>query len=180
MGENGQGEVSPPEWTGKHWLKSNYGIGLIIVDIILTVIIMLLLFFISGTNGDLSGASFSVTRLNILLFAILGALGYVFTPLFKDIDRSIGTVLEYNFRIPGAIPLGFGVFLLSDYLLQNGGIGVLGLSFLTGLYVNIFYKRLGAIADWALPSEDTTDEEEATEQLESDDEATEQTDDENN
>lgn len=160
-----------PEWTNTHWLESKWGRRFIVLDILLIIGILAVLvqwFRYSIVEDPLSGrlsvycssvsAGFDVTRLNVLLFTLLGALGYVFTPLYKDIHRSVGELLEYHFRLVGAIPLGFGVFLLSDYLLQDNGIGVLALAFLAGLYVNTFYKRIGAIADYVLPpEEDGTD-----------------------
>lgn len=187
-GDDGR-ELDAPDWTETHWLESRRAKQLVVFDIVLTIVIGAILALWSrsvllpiedilpainnssalvggGANtsagvsgGTASGPSFEVTRGNILLFTLLGALGYVYTPLFKDIDRSAGKVMELNFRLVGAVPLGFGVFVLSEYLLQNGGIGVLGLAFLTGLYVNAFYERIGAIADYVLPSQRDTDDE---------------------
>ncbi|MEF8781798.1 MAG: hypothetical protein V5A39_11635 [Haloarculaceae archaeon] len=187
-GEGGSGKLDAPDWTETHWLESRRAKQLVVFDVILTIIIAAILVLWSrsvllpvediipmsdnssalvggGANtsavvsgGNAPGPSFEITRGNVLLFTLLGALGYVYTPLFKDIDRSAGEVLELNFRLAGAVPLGFGVFVLSEYLLQNGGVGVLGLAFLAGLYVNAFYERIGAIADYILPSERDTDE----------------------
>jgi hypothetical protein len=46
------------------------------------------------------------------------------------------------------LPLGAGVFLLSDIILGDAQAGplVVGTAFLAGLYVNLAYERFGALA----------------------------------
>lgn len=156
-----------PEWCENHWLNHPVGWGLVVLDIVLVILVTgylvrtapdslasdpLSLVYLAD-DGGVTGASFEVTRLNVVLFTILGALGYVFTPIYKRLDRSVEEILKYNLRIPGAVPIGYGAFLLSDFLLQNGAFSTLALNFLAGLYVNIFYDRFGAIADALLPSD---------------------------
>ena len=180
--ENGVTKEDAPEWVEVHWLHSRLARRLIWFDIGLTLaltIVVIGLFdgltvienlpavgsgigfvediFGREIGGD-SGATeptsgFRIGAISVTVFALLGALGYVFTVLVTNIHRSTGKILRVNFRVVGAIPIGFGIFLLSDYILEDVGAGTLGLVFLTGLYVNLTYKRLGAIADHLLPPE---------------------------
>ena len=168
MAEGADDAPDAPEWCENHWLNHPAGWGLILLDIVLVIVVTaylvrtapdsladdLLSFIRLSDGGGGSSASFEITRLNVVLFTVLGALGYVFTPIYKSLDRSVKEILKYNLRIPGAVPIGYGAFLLSDFLIQGGAFGTLALNFLAGLYVNIFYERFGAIADVLLPSED--------------------------
>ncbi len=165
--EDAANDIQPPIWTETHWLASNLGRKLILFDILLSVLIVAFLTLYEGLLSLIpfvdiatlvAGSEFRVTRVNIVLFTLLGALAYLFTPLYKDIDRSVEEVLEYNFRLAGAIPLAFGVFLFADLFLDNvqeASVSVLGINFLAGLFVNTFYKRLGVIADYFLPDDDS-------------------------
>lgn len=173
-----------PEWIKDHWLRSRRARRLVWFDVGLTValaIVAIGLFngftvlerlpgvgagiefaedaFGVGAGTDDPTSEFSVGAISVIVFALLGALGYVFTVLITDIHRNTGRILRINFRVVGAIPIGFGVFLLSDYILDEVGIGTLGLVFLAGLYVNLTYKRLGSVADHLLPPESNEKEE---------------------
>jgi len=89
------------------------------------------------------------------LFSVLGALGFVFTALTERFDAAVGTLVRYNLRLPAALPLGVGVYLLSDIVLGQSAADaplVAGVVFLSGLYVNLAYERLGALARRLLPT----------------------------
>lgn len=90
----------------------------------------------------------------VYLFGVLGALGYVFTALVREFDRSAEDLVRYNVRLLAALPLAAGVFLLSELLLANDPSDevLAGAAFVTGLYVNLVYERLGALADRLFPS----------------------------
>ena len=98
----------------------------------------------------------------VYVFSVLGALGFVFTALIDDFRSSTLELLQYNLRVPAALPLGAGIFLFSGVLLNGADSGplVVALVFLSGLYVNLAYKQLGALARRFLPdtSEDRVDE----------------------
>ena len=175
MSDETTDEVEEPEWTENHWIATNTGRILILFDIVLSVAIASYMIGAVNPNVPIIGSEvinprFELTRLNVLLFTMLGTLAYIFTPLYKDIHRSTGDVLEYNFRIVGAIPLAFGIFLLSEYIVPQGQTGILTLSFIAGLYINTFYKRIGVIADNLLPAEEDQDTEENQDTAESDSE----------
>lgn len=170
-----------PDWIDDHWLESRRAKGLVAFDVALTVTLaaaVVALFGVSFLEGvtltvgvsitDGSGAIFDLgmtvaersstsgveaTPSSVLVVTLLGAIGYVFTALYRDLDRSAGKVFELNFRLPGALPIAVGVLLLSNSILEDGGVGVLGLAFLAGLYVNLAYERFGALADDLLPAD---------------------------
>lgn len=165
-------DVDNTDTADELWHESSVLIGVVGVDIFLLVGVML------GT-ATFVGRVIPVSMLDTLgpvtmnvavpwevyTFSILGAFGYVFTALIRDFDRTRSDVLRYHLRIPAAIPLGAGVYLLSDLILGTGasadgtmvsrnGTLVAGLAFLSGLYVNLAYERLSALAERLLPNED--------------------------
>lgn len=173
-------ETDVPKWLSTYWLESRVARVLVLSDVLLTAILAIavaVLFhdpalsavaeampWIDGGQADAgamgngaSGAGFEATPTSAFVFALLGALGYVFTVLLTDLHRDAAKVVQANFRVIAAIPLAAGVFLLSDYILGDAGVGTLGFVFLTGLYVNLVYERLGGIADHFLPAEDEGD-----------------------
>ncbi len=92
----------------------------------------------------------------VYLYSTMGALGYAFTKLITkmgDLKRwaTADQLLSMALRVPAAWVLAAGVFLLSGVLISGDvpvdGRFVAGLSFLVGLYVNVAFKALGALAD---------------------------------
>ncbi|WP_241989414.1 hypothetical protein [Halorubrum sp. SP9] len=51
---------------------------------------------------------------------LLGGLGFVSTALIERFDASVGRLLRYNLRLPAPLPLGVGVYLLSNLVLGQG------------------------------------------------------------
>ncbi|MDB9279749.1 hypothetical protein PN416_07555 [Halorubrum ezzemoulense] len=138
------------------WYRSRFGVGVIAADVLLTVGLAAgALLVTDGPFPGFAGLGSGVVPLFVPLFSLLGALGFVFTALVERFDASVGTLVRYNLRLPAALPLGVGVYLLSDILL-GGTTGdaplVAGVVFLSGLYVNLAYKRLGALARRLLPA----------------------------
>lgn len=83
----------------------------------------------------------------VYLYALVGATGFVFTKLVRDFDRSAGDLVRYNLRLPAALPLAAGVYLLSDRLVGSGPEPLLAaLAFATGLLVNTAYERIRDLA----------------------------------
>lgn len=160
-------------WLDGPWYESGFGVGIVAFDVLLTVVLVYATAGYVEFDGDGDTANGTwVTPLDVPLngpaevpigvipwyvyvFSLLGALGYVFTALFDDFDRRTGKVFADNFRLPAALPLGAGVFLLADVLLGDPtelGPLILGIVFLVGLYVNLAYERFGALAERFLPA----------------------------
>lgn len=140
-----------PGWLGRTWYRSKAGIVLVAADVLATAALVGL--SVLG-SVDPSVDSSRIVPPYVPVFSLLGALGFVFTALIDDFEASVGDVLRYNFRLPAALPLGIGIFLLSDVVLDEAAADdalVLGTVFLSGLYVNLAYKRLGALARRLLP-----------------------------
>ncbi len=139
----------------KPWYETGIGLAVVGANVLLTIVLVLLTtdLFVFGST-EVAGAEVGVVPWYIYVFSVLGALGYVFTALTDDFHCPTAKVLQFNFRVPAALPLGAGVFLLSDVVLADAsGVEsvVAGLAFLAGLYVNLAYRRLGALAERLLP-----------------------------
>lgn len=152
-GDDGSADDGRVEWRDRTWYRSKLGLAVVAVDLLATAALA----WTSVTPGiDISAGSGRIVAPAVLVFSLLGALGFVFTALIDDFDASVGDVLRYNFRLPAALPLGVGIFLLSDVVLDGVAADdalVLGTVFLAGLYVNLAYKRLGALARRLLPGD---------------------------
>ena len=151
--EEGAGGIG---WLRRTWYRSRVGVAVVAGDVLLTaVLIALTALTHEALFAGLEQVSAEVVPPSIHVFSLLGALGFVFTALIDDFESTVGDVFEYNFRLPAALPLGVGIFLFSDIVLEQGVDGtplVVGSVFLAGLYVNLAYKRLGALARRLLPA----------------------------
>jgi len=155
--DRGVGDSAPVdrEWTGRAWYRSRVGLAVIAADLFATVLLVAgtaLSYEVAPSATGLSSGG--VVPPYVYAFSLFGALGFVFTALIDEFDSSAGDVLRYNFRLPAALPLGVGVYLLSGVILGEGASDfplVAGTVFLAGLYVNLAYKRLGALARRLLP-----------------------------
>lgn len=103
----------------------------------------------------------------VVLYSTLGALGYAFTKFVTKLERyddwaDFERLVAMALRVPAAWLLAAGVYLLFGLLVGGGAVGNTavessspppdprlgaGVSFLVGLYVNVTYKSLGALAD---------------------------------
>ena len=141
---------------GTAWYRSRLGVAVVAGDALLTVaVVAAASVAVDAPLGGVAGLEPGLVPPFVPLFSLLGALGYVFTTLVERFDASVGSIFRYNLRLPAALPLGVGVFLLSDVVLGQGVDDVplvAGLVFLSGLYVNLAYKRLAALARRLLPS----------------------------
>ncbi|QWC18697.1 hypothetical protein [Halorubrum sp. 2020YC2] len=138
------------------WYRSRLGVAVIVLDVLLTVALVAAASVAVGAPFvAVDGLASGIVPPSVPLFSLLGALGFVFTALIERFDASVGTLVRYNFRLPAALPLGVGIYLLSDVVLGQGVDDVplvVGVVFLSGLYVNLAYKRLGALGRRLLPS----------------------------
>lgn len=143
-------------WLTTPWYRSGWGIGIVVFDVLLTLaLVAATARQWTSAFADLSSVPLGVVPWYIYVFSVLGALGFVFTTLIEDFHSEAADVLKYNFRLPAALPLGAGIFLLSDVALgeaTQAGPVIVGTVFLSGLYVNLAYKRLGALARRLLPA----------------------------
>lgn len=146
--------------------EDGYGLRVLLVSLDLLLLVVVVL----GTTGTLASVldalglpsvEFPVTvPWYVYTFAVLGALGYVFTKLVKDLDRSLASLVHANVRLPAALPLAAGFYLLAGQFLGSEPPEDLlaGIAFLTGLFVNIAYKRIGSLARRLLPSDGSEDD----------------------
>ena len=141
-------------WLVGPWYRSGVGIGVVVADVLLTLSLGgVTIVGLDGT-GVASGPPPGIVPWYVYAFSVLGALGFVFTALIEEFGRSTFEVLHYNFRLPAALPLGVGIYLFSDILLGETTADVplvVGLVFLSGMYVNLAYRQLGALARRLLP-----------------------------
>lgn len=151
-----------PHWLEQPWYRTTAGRATVLADVALTAILVLA----TAVRLDVDPATLAwlptvVPAADlphipwfVYVFSLLGALGFVFTALIDDFRSSTMALFEYNLRLPAALPLGAGIYLLSGTLLgetnQSAPL-VIGLVFLSGLYVNLAYKQLGALARRFLP-----------------------------
>lgn len=149
--ENGE----PSGWLDQTWYRSGVGIAVVVGDLLLTVSLAAAALVVSdGGAPGTETVTAGIVPPYVHVFSLLGAVGFVFTALIEAFDSSTGTVLRYNVRLPAALPLGVGIFLLSEVILGEAATDVTlvaGVVFLAGLYVNLAYKRLGALARRLLP-----------------------------
>lgn len=142
-------------WLARTWYRSRLGAALVAFDALLAVALAAAASVaVDAPPAGVDGLAAGIVPPAVPLFSLLGALGYVFTALSERFDASVGTLVRYNLRLPAALPLGVGVYLLSDVILGQGVDDVplvVGVVFLSGLYVNLAYERLGALARRLLP-----------------------------
>lgn len=150
-------EAAPDDERGRlagPWYRSAVGVGVVLADVLLTLFLGgVTIVGVDGT-GVGSGPFAGIVPWYVYAFSVLGALGFVFTALIEEFGRSTFEVLHYNFRLPAALPLGVGIYLFSDILLGEAAADVplvVGLVFLSGMYVNLAYRQLGALARRLLP-----------------------------
>ena len=143
-------------WLTGPWYRSAVGIGVVLADVLLTLFLVGVTIVGVGGTGVGSGPFAGIVPWYVYAFSVLGALGFVFTALIEEFGRSTFKLLHYNFRLPAALPLGVGIYLFSDILLGETAADVplvVGLVFLSGMYVNLAYRQLGALARRLLPGE---------------------------
>lgn len=160
------------EWLPNMWYRTTLGRAIFVFDVLLmsVLVVSTTVFFAELLEDPLPSLDGGVPGY-IYVFALLGALGYVFTTLTDDFHRSTGKLIQYNLRLPAALPLAVGIYLFSEIILADAAASPAilgGLAFLSGLYVNLAYSQLGALAVRLLPG--GRDEEDGDDSLERKDE----------
>lgn len=86
---------------------------------------------------------------DVYVYAFLGAGAYAVTSLAFNPKQSIVETYHLTYRLIGALPLGAGIFILSELLVSQSDVPVpvVGLVFLSGLYVRLALRRLGDVAE---------------------------------
>ena len=155
--EDASEDADGANWLYESWYRSVYGIGVVLFNVLLTLALVIgTALWVDAEFGTLTDGVAVVPEAVlpgipwfVYVFSVLGALGFVFTTLIEDLQQSALDLIQYTLRLPASLPLGAGVFLFSGVILgeaAESGPLVLGVVFLSGLYVNLAYKQLGALA----------------------------------
>ncbi|MEZ3115745.1 hypothetical protein RYH80_07420 [Halobaculum sp. MBLA0147] len=90
----------------------------------------------------------------VYTYATLGALGYTFTRVV-NVGPTAERLTDWTIRVLAALPLAAGTYLFAALLLPESVTGegseasrrlLAGLAFLTGLFVDLAYRRLSQLA----------------------------------
>ncbi|SNR43466.1 hypothetical protein [Halorubrum vacuolatum] len=142
-------EGSGPHVAGYQWSTENRGFIAVFVALAAATVIL------STGYGPLPAIDPSIPPA-VYLYSTMGALGYAFTKLITKIGdlgtwATVDQLVAMALRVPAAWVLAAGVFLLANVLISGDattdGRLIAGLSFLVGLYVNVAFESLGALAD---------------------------------
>ena len=128
------------------WFGNRRGIGLVLLYLVFTLV------GVGISVGWTAGLSFSIPNsvtvpAFVYLYGFLGALAYAFTSLLTDFDKPARDLLQVGLRIPAALLLATGVYLLASFFVTDPSTQVVaGLSFIVGLYVKLSLEALGSLA----------------------------------
>lgn len=160
----GESDQRPPTLIA--WYQSRLGVGLLIMYSVLGMLCLLLVsgvLYPSVITIEIAGVIDThpfVTPIQLYLYTMLGALGYIFGTLTENPDASPLGVFHIGLRIPAALLVTTGVFLFSSTLgfeLQNTGVTdertLAGMAFLVGLFVDHALRSLRAISSRLYPGE---------------------------
>jgi hypothetical protein len=91
----------------------------------------------------------------VYLYAFMGAMAYVFTTLLINVDADTKTIARIGLRVPAALLLVTGVYLLGSVLelVPQTPPEKAGLAFLVGLFVKHALKGLSTISMRMYPGE---------------------------
>ena len=155
--------VAESEGLGTLWHQDRWGLRIVALYLVLSLIGILAVSrpVVTAVSDAELAASVGIP-LYIFGFALLGALTYVFTTVLSNYDSNRTKVFEAGLRIPAALLLSAGVYLLASLLFPDVAsstaegadqvaIGketvAAGLAFLVGLYVKLTMRALGTVAD---------------------------------
>lgn len=154
------GEAESESRWEERWYLNGAAIAAVTVDFVAVLVVVVGTTGVLGQVYDYLGIQAGNLGVKVPWFvyayAALGAFGYVFTTIIREFDREAGKVLQATLRVPAALPLAAGLYLLSAQVVGSSAPDKLlgGLAFIAGLYVNLTYERIGALADRLLPGED--------------------------
>ncbi|MFW5917992.1 MAG: hypothetical protein ACOCR0_00770 [Haloferacaceae archaeon] len=156
--------ASEVRWSGQNWLLITLFIGLTVLGVAISTGELGSEFVDApddGWNAPVTVPPF------VYLYASLGALGYIFTRLITRLEDfvewgDIEKLVTMALRIPAAWILAAGVYLFVPVFVPenaNNAWFTAGMAFLVGLYVNVAFKALGALAERLLGRTFRTDAE---------------------
>jgi hypothetical protein len=145
--------------TGVFWYDDVWGFRAVVVYLLLSVVGIAAVSrpgMSLWAEGDLAGSV--GIPVYVFGFALLGALTYVFTSVLSNYDSHREKVFEAGLRIPAALLLAAGVYLLASLVAPSASSGAdgaaiggeslaAGLAFIVGLYVKLTLEALGGVAD---------------------------------
>lgn len=124
-------------WPG----KLLFGLALLLAFVVLGVIL---------EDGPATGACGDLpcfrVPFDVYLYAVMGGVGYVFTKLFVDVERSRRSIYESSVRILAGVFLAIGFWVLTNPV--EGAVAAI--AFLVGLYLNVAVVRFDALAEEVL------------------------------
>lgn len=137
--------------TNGAWHHSIGGLVLFGIDMVLLVALIVGTTSLAGTLLATAGLPAWTPPVAvpgfIYLVALVGAMGYIFTMLVRDFDRSSGALVRYNLRLPAALPLAAGIYFLAAQAVPSEAHAALAATaFATGLLVNTAYIRIRDLA----------------------------------
>ena len=131
---------------GPPWYRNRSGVALVVCYLLFTLI------GVGHSVGWQAGIGVSLpddatVPSYVYLYGFLGALAYAFTSLLTEFDKSARDLLQVGLRIPAALLLATGLYLLAAFFVADPSTRVVaGLSFLVGLYVKLTLEALGGLA----------------------------------
>jgi len=142
----------------RRWSESVLARLLVAVGVGLTTVAVLLSIEWGGPDAPyppfvpVSPAVFPANRVpfDIYLYAFLGSMGYVFTSLFNEYERTLGSFSQHALRAPVGPLLAAALFLLSALVLgittARTAQFYAGVAFLVGLYTNVALLTFDVVA----------------------------------
>lgn len=160
--ESVESPVGEQDASKQFWHQDDWGFRMVVFYMLLSLVGVASVSrpVVSLVAGEELAASVGIP-LYIFGFALLGALTYVFTSVLSNYNSDLKKVFEAGLRIPAALLLAAGVYLLASLVfpgasaVDGGGSGAAlgketlaaGLAFLVGLYVKLTLKALGGVAE---------------------------------
>jgi hypothetical protein len=159
--ESAEGRVGATETSGQFWHQNDWGFRMVVFYTLLSLVGIASVSqpVVTLVAGEELASAIGIP-VYIFGFALLGALTYVFTSVLSNYNSDLKKVFEAGLRIPAALLLAAGVYLLTSLVFpgasavgsgSGAAIGketlAAGLAFLVGLYVKLTLKALGGVAD---------------------------------
>ena len=160
--ESVESSVGGQEKSGQFWHQDDWGFRIVVFYTLLSLVGIASVSrpVVTLVAGETLANSIGIPPY-IFGFALLGALTYVFTSVLNNYNSDLKKVFEAGLRIPAALLLAAGVYLLASLVFpgastvdagsSGAAIGketlAAGLAFLVGLYVKLTLKALGGVAE---------------------------------
>lgn len=136
------------------WYRTNYGLASIGIFLALTVVTVLIAAgviesSITQVPGESKPFGKNTVRVPgyVFLYGLVGGIAYFFTSLLTEFDKTYRNLLQMTLRLPAAMLLAAGVFLLVSFFVQQPSPRIVaGMAFLVGLYIKVAIEALGWVA----------------------------------